>query len=377
VTKVHDLYAAGGQSPWVDDLKRSYLSPGGLDRLLELGVRGLTSNPTILAKSIEAGHDYDGQFAELVAAGKSVDETYWELVLHDANGALKLFRPLFDESDGGDGFVSVEVSPTLAHDTAGTIAAARKLGERVAQPNLLVKIPATREGIPAIEEMIAEGRSINVTLIFSLERYGDVIEAYQRGLERFLASGGDLSKVASVASFFVSRVDTEIDRRLEAIARADPPSVRAQAALALRGKAAIAQARLAYALFRERFGTDRFAALAASGARLQRPLWASTSTKNPSYPDLYYVEALIGPDTVDTMPPQTLEAFADHGVVARTIDIDLDRARATISGLAEVGVDLAEVTEQLEVEGVASFAKSFEELIDSLGQKAAALGAGR
>ncbi|MCU1495323.1 MAG: transaldolase [Acidimicrobiaceae bacterium] len=377
MTKVHDLYAAGGQSPWVDDLKRSYLSPGGLDRLLELGVRGLTSNPTILAKSIEAGHDYDDQFAELVAAGKSVDDTYWELVLQDANGALKLFRPLFDESDGSDGFVSVEVSPTLAHDTAGTIAAARNLAERVAQPNLLVKIPATREGIPAIEEMIAEGRSINVTLIFSLERYGDVIEAYQRGLERFLASGGDLSTVASVASFFVSRVDTEIDRRLEAIALADPPSPRAQAALQLRGKAAIAQARLAYALFRERFGTDRFAALAASGARLQRPLWASTSTKNPSYPDLYYVEALIGPDTVDTMPPQTLEAFADHGVVARTVELDLDRARATISGLAEVGVDLAEVTEQLEVEGVASFAKSFEELIESLGQKAAALGAGR
>lgn len=377
MTKVHDLYDVGGQSPWVDDLKRSYLAPGGLDRLLEIGVRGLTSNPTILAKAIEGGHDYDEQFAELTAAGKSIDETYWELVVHDAKGALGLFRPLYDTTGGGDGFVSVEVSPTLAHDTAGTASAARALAERIAEPNLLVKIPATREGVPAIEEMIAEGRSINVTLIFSLERYGAVIEAYQRGLDRLVAAGGDPSRVASVASFFVSRVDTEVDRRLEAIAATDPGSARAAAALELRGKAAVAQARLAYALFRERFGTDRFAALAARGARLQRPLWASTSAKNPSYPDLLYVDSLIGPDTVDTMPPATIDAFADHGVVARTVDTDLDGARATIDRLAEVGVDLADVTEQLEVEGVASFAKSFDELIERLGQKAVALGAGR
>lgn len=377
MTTVHDLYEHGGQSPWVDDLKRAYLAPGGLDRLIALGVRGLTSNPTILAKSIESGHDYDEQFAQLVGDGRSVLETYWELVLHDATGALELFRPLFDASDGGDGFVSVEVSPTLAHDTAGTEAAARELAERVDQPNLLVKIPATREGVPAIEQMIAEGRSINVTLIFSLERYGAVIEAYQRGLERLVADGGDPAKVASVASFFVSRVDTEVDRRLEAIAAAEPDSARAKAALALRGKAAIAQARLAYELFGKSFATERFAALATRGARLQRPLWASTSTKNSAYPDLLYVEALIGPDTVDTLPPATIDAFADHGVVERTIDTDFDGARATIAALGEVGVDLAEVTEQLEVEGVASFAKSFDELIDGLGQKAAALGARR
>jgi len=377
VTKVHELYDVGGQSPWVDDLKRSYLAPGGLDALVELGVRGLTSNPTIMAKSIEAGSDYDEQFADLVAAKSSVDDSYWELVLHDAKGALALFRPLYDSSSGGDGFVSVEVSPTLAHDTAGTASAARALAARVAEPNLLVKIPATREGVPAIEEMIAEGRSINVTLIFSLERYGAVIDAYQRGLERLVAAGGDPSAVASVASFFVSRVDTEIDRRLEAIAAADPGTAKATRALELRGKAAVAQARLAYALFEERFTSDRFASLAVRGARVQRPLWASTSTKNPAYPDLLYVDSLVGPDTVNTMPPQTLQAFADHGVVARTVDEDLDGARATIDGLAEVGVDLADVTDQLEVEGVASFAKSFEELLASLEQKAVALGAAR
>ena len=377
MTKVHDLYDVGGQSPWVDDLKRSYLAPGGLDVLLELGVRGLTSNPTILAKSIEAGHDYDEQFADAVAGGKSVDEAYWDLVLHDAGGALALFRPLYDASSGGDGFVSVEVSPTLAHDTAGTIAAARALSSRVDAPNLLVKIPATLEGLPAIEEMIAEGRSVNVTLIFSLGRYAAVIDAYERGLERLVDAGGDPSGVASVASFFVSRVDTEVDRRLEAIAAADPGSTRAERALELRGTAAVAQARLAYALFHERFSAPGLASLVAAGAHVQRPLWASTSTKNPSYPDLLYVDSLIGPDTVNTMPPATIDAFADHGAVARTVDADVDGARAAIAGITEVGVDLDDVTSLLEVEGVASFAKSFEELLDELRQKAATLGVDR
>jgi transaldolase len=376
VTKIEELYTVGGQSPWVDDLKRSYLSPGGLDKLLELGVRGLTSNPTILAKSIQAGHDYDEQFKSCIEAGKSVDDTYWELVLHDARGALALFRPLYDSSKRGDGFVSVEVSPTLAHDTEGTIAAGRKLNEGINEPNLLVKIPATREGIPAIEQMISEGRSVNVTLIFSIERYGEVIDAYQRGLERLIANGGDPSTVASVASFFVSRVDTEIDRRLDQIAEEEPGSERAKTALALRGKAAVAQARLAYELFRDRFGAPRFLELAARGATLQRPLWASTSTKNPAYPDLLYVDSLIGTDTVNTMPPATIDAFADHGVVIpQTVEENLEGAKAAIAGLHEVGVHLDEVTEQLEVEGVASFAKSFEELIEALEQKATALGA--
>jgi len=286
------------------------------------------------------------------------------------NGALAVLRPVFDEADGADGFVSVEVDPGLAHDTAGTITAARGLHDRVAEPNLFVKIPATAEGVPAIEEMISEGRSINVTLIFSLERYGEVIEAYLTGLERFVAGGGDPATVASVASFFVSRLDTEVDRRLEEIAASAGSGPRAAAALALRGSAALAQARLAYQLFGERFGDDRFAALAADGARVQRPLWASTSTKNPDYPDLLYVDGLIGPDTVNTMPDQTVSAFLDHGVVRRTVDEDPDAARRTIEAIAEVGVDLAEVTEKLEQEAVASFAKSFEEVGSRLGEKA-------
>ncbi len=377
MSRVHDLYDAGGQSPWLDDLKRSYLTGDGLERYIELGIRGLTSNPTIMTKAIEGGSDYDEQFADLVASGKSVEESYWDLVLSDVTGALGRFGPLHQSSGGGDGYVSVEVSPSLAHDTAGTVAMARELHERVAQPNLLVKIPATKEGVPAIEEAIAAGRSVNVTLIFSLERYGEVIEAYLSGLERLVAAGGDASRVASVASFFVSRVDTEVDRRLEAIAAAEPGTPRVERALALRGTAAIAQARLAYSLFRERFGAPRFAELAGHGARLQRPLWASTSTKNPAYPDLLYVEALVGPDTVDTLPPATVEAFADHGSVARTVDADPAGAQSTVDDLGEVGVDLDDVTAQLETEGVASFAKSFDELIESLGRKAVALGAAR
>ncbi len=375
MSRVHDLYDAQGQSPWLDDLKRSYLTSGELERYLELGIRGLTSNPTIMTKAIEGGSDYDEQFADLVASGKAVEESYWDLVLSDVTGALEAFRPLYERSQGGDGYVSVEVAPSLAHDTAGTAVMARELHERVARPNLLVKIPATKAGVPAIEQTIASGRSVNVTLIFSLERYSEVIEAYLSGLERLVAAGGDPSAVASVASFFVSRVDTEVDRRLEAIAAGEPGTAKAERASSLRGKAAIAQARLAYELFKERFGTERFAGLAARGARLQRPLWASTSTKNPAYADLLYVEALIGPDTVDTLPPATIEAFADHGRVARTVDADPEEARATIEALGEVGVDLDDVTRQLEAEGVASFSKSFDELIDSLGHKAVVLGA--
>jgi len=377
VTRLHDLYDQQGQSPWIDDLKRSYVRAGELQRLADAGVRGVTSNPTIMAKAIEAGADYDEQFGELIAAGKSVDDAYWDLVLDDVVGALAVLRPVYDSSGGADGFVSVEVAPSLAHDTAGTLAMARELHERVDRPNLLVKIPATVEGVPAIEEMIAAGRSINVTLIFSLERYAAVIEAYQHGLERFAEAGGDPSRVASVASFFVSRVDTEVDRRLEALAGAERGSAKADRALELRGKAALAQARLAYELFTSSFSTPRFQALAARGARVQRPLWASTSTKNPAYPDLLYVDGLIGSNTVDTMPPATVEAFLDHGTVARTVDQDMDGARAVLGGLAEVGVPLEEVTSLLETEGVAAFAKSFDELIESLGRKAVALGASR
>lgn len=373
MTRLHDLYDEQGQSPWIDDLKRSYVTAGGLRRLMDLGVRGITSNPTIMARAIEAGDDYDEQFAALVAKGLTVEECYWELVIEDIEGGLALLRSLYDASGGGDGFVSLEVAPSLAHDTAGTVALTRSLHERIDKPNLLVKIPATPEGVPAIEESIAAGRSVNVTLIFSLERYEAVIEAYLSGLERLVAGGGDPSRIASVASFFVSRVDTEVDRRLEALAAGGGP--KAARASELRGKAALAQAKLAYALFQERFGSKRFQALSQRGARLQRPLWASTSTKNPAYPDLYYVDGLIGPDTVNTMPSATIDAFVDHGRVARTVDVSPDQARADLEALAELGISLDDVTATLEVEGVAAFAKSFDELMERLGQKAAALGA--
>jgi transaldolase len=367
------MYEIGGQSPWIDDLKRSYVRDGELARLVEQGIRGVTSNPTIMAHSIEAGSDYDKQFGDLISSGSSVADAYWDLVLYDVKGALSILRPVYDGAKGGDGFVSVEVDPGLAHDQAGTIAAARQLHERIAEPNLFVKIPATAEGVGAIQSAIGDGESINVTLIFSLDRYAEVIEAYLTGLEHFVAGGGDPSNVASVASFFVSRIDTEVDRRLDAIGQSEGTSPLGKRALELRGQAAIAQARIAYQLFSERFATQRFAALAAQGARVQRPLWASTSTKNPAYPDLLYVEGLIGPDTVDTMPDATVAAFLDHGVTARTVDENPDGAHQILDALAEVGIDLAQVTAQLEQEAVASFSKSFEEVGEQLESKATAL----
>ncbi|MGP8065953.1 MAG: transaldolase [Acidimicrobiales bacterium] len=373
MSKLEDLFREQRQSPWIDDLRRSYVREGGLEKLVGLGIRGVTSNPTIMTRAIEAGSDYDAQFGELVRANVPIEDAYWELVLADVVGALDILRPLYEASDGGDGFVSIEVAPGLAHDTAGTIAAARALSERVERPNVLVKIPATPEGLPAIEEAIAAGEKINVTLIFSLERYEAVIEAYLDGLERLAGAGGSLAKVASVASFFVSRVDTEVDRRLEAIAAAAAGTSRAGRALELRGKAALAQAQLAYEIFRERFSSSRFAALAGAGARPQRPLWASTSTKNPAYPDLLYVDGLIGPDTVNTMPPETAEAFNDHGAVARTVDSGVAESREVLAALAEIGVDLEDVTEHLETAGVAAFAKSFDDLQARLAEKAAAI----
>lgn len=367
MTRLHDLYEQGGQSPWVDNLKRSWLTGGHLQELIAKGVRGLTSNPTIMAKAIEEGDSYDEQFAESYKRHGNVIDAYWDLVIDDVVNALAAFRPLYDESGGGDGFVSIEVAPSLARDTAGTIEAARQLHERIDRPNLLVKIPATKEGLAAIEQMISEGRSTNVTLIFSIERYGEVIEAYLTGLERLVAGGGDPTSVASVASFFVSRVDTETDRRLEAVAEE-----REDAKLLL-GKTAVAQARLAYELFSRRFSDERWQALAAKGARPQRPLWASTSTKNPDYPDLAYVDTLIGPATVNTMPEQTIEAFLDHGEVGRSID-DYESAHRVVRGLEEVGVDLAEVARTLEAEGVTAFEKSFDEVTDRLEAKTARLG---
>lgn len=374
MSTLHELFEREGQSPWIDNLTRSWLSNGHLARLINSGIRGVTSNPSIFAKSIQSGPEYDEALDSLLGS-MGVEEAYWELVIEDINGALDAFRPLYESSGGADGFVSLEVAPSLARDTEGTLASTRHLHAQIAKPNLLVKIPATVEGIEAIRTAISEGHSINVTLIFSLERYEAVMEAYISGLEALAASRGadaDLSDVASVASFFVSRVDTEVDRRLETLASQGPLPGGASVD-ALRGKAANAQAKLAYQLFKERFSGPRWEALAAQGARVQRPLWASTSTKNPSYPDLLYVDNLIGPDTVNTMPDQTVDAFLDHGSVARTVDVGVGEARAHLEHLAEVGIDMADVSRQLEEEGVAAFAKAFDELIARMQEKANAL----
>jgi transaldolase len=373
-TKLQELYELGGQSPWLDNLKRAYLTSGRLAELVSLGVRGLTSNPTIMAKAIAGSDDYDEAFSAALENGSTVEEAYWDLVISDVRGALGVLANVYQDSDGGDGFVSIEVSPLLAHDTDGTIASARELHERIDEPNLFVKIPATLEGLGAIRTMIAEGRSINVTLIFSIERYGEVIDAYVSGLEQLVANGGNPARVASVASFFVSRVDTETDRRLEQIAKDHPDSPAAASALELRGTAAVAQARLAYSLYQERFAEPRWKALEQAGARPQRPLWASTSTKNPAYPDLAYVDTLVAPNTVNTMPEETLELYLDHGQVRPIGASDLKEAEATFAGLAECGVDIADVASVLETEGVAAFAASFDDLLGKLREKADVLG---
>lgn len=358
-----------GQSPWLDNLKRSYLTSGELAAIRDRGVRGLTSNPSIFQKAIQGSADYDDQFRELAGGGDTVLDAYWEMVLADIHGACDVFDEVYQRTDGLDGYVSVEVDPGLAHDGAGTESAARELHERLRRRNVMVKIPATFEGLAAIEQMIAEGRNINVTLIFSLERYQAVMDAYLTGLERFAQDpAADLSRVASVASFFISRVDVEVDRRLEAL---DVPE-----ALALRGTAAIAQAKLAYRQFQHTFSGPRWDELTARGARVQRPLWASTGRKNPQYSDVLYVDELIGPDTVNTLPEDTLEAFADHGTLARTIDVDVADADRVWHGLAAVGIDMDEISAQLEREGVDAFMKSFDGLIDALEHKSAELRAG-
>jgi transaldolase len=354
-----------GQSPWLDNLQRGYLTSGALAELVQRGVRGLTSNPTIFQKAIQGSADYDEQFTSEMLKGSTARDAYWELVIQDIHGALDVFADLYAQSNGSDGFVSVEVDPSLAHDTAGTLSAARLLHERISRPNVMIKIPATMQGLPAIREMIAEGRNVNVTLIFSLSRYQDVMEAYIEGLEQRLASGSPVSNIASVASFFISRVDNEIDKRLDHIGT--------PAALALRGTAAVNQARLAYAAFQKTFSGPRWEVLAKAGASVQRPLWASTSTKNPTYPDTMYVDQLIGPDTVNTLPDATLEAFAEHGTVARTIDANIGTSRRQWAELAMNSIDVDDIAAQLEAEGVASFIKSFDELIGVLEDKAAGI----
>jgi transaldolase len=363
MTRLNALYSEGGQSPWIDDLHREWLGDGHLKSLVDQGVRGITSNPTIFAKAISESTTYDAQLFDLVPS-HSIDDAYWEMVIDDIEKALAILHPVHESAKGADGFVSLEVAPSLATTTTGTFAAATQLHNRINKENLLVKVPATKAGLPALRRLFGEGRSINVTLIFGLDRYDAVVEAYLSGLEDHLAAGAtDLSHIASVASFFVSRTDTEIDARLEAVGSAE--------ALSLRGRAAVAQAQIAYQHFRNAFSGERWERLARHGGRVQRPLWASTSTKNPSYPDLLYVETLIGPDTVNTMPGATLDHFLDHGEVARTIDANVDQASETLEQLAKIGIDLTDVSETLEKAGVASFAKSFDDLLAALTKKAA------
>lgn len=365
-TQLSALHDEQGQSPWLDNLRRGWITTGELDRWVSSGIRGLTSNPAIFQKAIEGSADYDQQFGQLIADGVAVDSAYWDLVASDIRGALNALLPVYESSNGTDGFVSVEVDPALARETDQTTEAARALHDRLNAPNLMVKIPGTLEGLPSVRTMIGEGRSINVTLIFSVPRYSEVMEAYISGLEDAVEAGrDDLSGIASVASFFISRTDSEVDRRLEQIGT--------DAALSMRGKTAVAQAQVAYQTFKTTFDGPRWQALAHKGAQLQRPLWASTSTKNPNYSQTLYVDELIGPNTVNTMPDNTIDAFVEKGTVARTVDADPVEAQGVLDAVSTLGIDLDDVAELLEEEGVASFVKSFDELLSSLSAKADSL----
>jgi transaldolase len=364
-SKLHTL-SKRGQSVWIDSLSRTMLDSGELARLMkEDAVVGVTTNPTIFQKAIAEGNSYDEQLKELLEKETDPKEIFLHLSARDVAAALDLLAPVH-ERDPQDGFVSWEVDPTLAYEREETFDEAMRLHEWIDKPNLYVKIPATKPGLGAIEDSIAHGKSINVTLIFSLQRYREVVEAYLRGLERLVAGGGDSAKVHSVASFFVSRVDTETDKRLEAIGSKE--------ALALRGKLAIANAKLAYEHYQQAFSGPRWAFLAGKGAWPQRCLWASTSTKNPEYRDVMYVEELIGPETVDTMPLETIAAFQDHGEVrGDTVLEDVPGAHALLDEIARVGVDYDDVTLTLELEGVQKFADSFDELLDGVRSKRGAL----
>jgi transaldolase len=357
-----------GQSVWLDFIRRGHLLSGEFDRLVQKeGVVGVTSNPTIFQLAIAESDDYDKALSDRIGRGLSGGPLFESLAVEDIQIACDKLRAVYERTRGLDGRVSIEVSPRLAHDTAGTVAEARRLHRSVARDNLFVKVPATPEGLPAITTLIADGISINVTLIFSLERYAQVIDAYLRGLEQRAASGAALDRIFSVASFFVSRVDSKVDKAIDQRLAALPANATERAELvALKGKAAIANARLAYVRFMREFTSPRYKALHAKGANLQRPLWASTSTKNPAYRDTIYVDELIGPDTVNTMPPQTLAAFNDHGTAEVTIARDVDRAEALFTRLPELGVPLPSLIDQLEPEGVAAFAKSYDALLDAL-----------
>jgi transaldolase len=360
-SRLHEL-SEHGVSVWIDSLSRQWLRDGTLDKLIdEDTVVGVTSNPTIFQKALSEGDWYDEQLREVLREEDDPREIFWQLAVKDVSEALDRLRPIWDGGNGLDGYVSLEVDPDLAYDRETTFEQAMRLHELVDRPNLYVKIPATEPGLGAIDDSIARGRNINVTLIFGLDRYEAVANAYIRGVERLVESGGDPSRVASVASFFVSRVDTEADKRLEAIGTAE--------ALALRGKLAIANAKLAYERYKRIFSGERWERLAAKGATKQRCLWASTSTKNPEYRDVMYVEELIGPQTVNTMPIETIEAFQDHGVVRDTLEQSVDEAHRLFDDLKRIGIDYDDVTDTLEREGVQKFSDSFHELLDGIRAK--------
>jgi transaldolase len=360
------LFEAAGQSIWYDNIQRKLLKNGEMSQMISQGkIRGVTSNPTIFMHAITKSQDYDETILPMAAAGADPVEIFYKLAIEDIQATADLFKPLYASTSGGDGYVSLEVSPYLAHDTAGTLSEAKRLWSRVNRPNLMIKIPATKAGLPAITEAIAEGINVNVTLIFARERYAEVMDAHLSGLEQRAARGHPIAGVASVASFFVSRLDTNIDLRLQAIV--DRKESQAGVAKELFGKAAIANARLAYADFRSFTSSKRFKKIEEHGGRPQRPLWASTSTKNPAYPDIKYVEELIGPNTVNTMPPQTLIAFLDHGQVhPGSIEEDIEGSRQLLDDLSGLGISMNAVTQQLEDEGVKSFSDSFTALLEAI-----------
>ncbi len=357
-----------GQSIWLDYIRRDLIANGGLRRLIEEdGLRGMTSNPFIFEKAITDSHDYDEDIRSMALTGKDVQSIYETISQHDVQSAADVFRPLYDRSEGKDGYVSLEVNPHLAHDTEGTMKEARRLWGALDRPNVFIKVPATVEGLPAIQQLITEGISVNVTLLFGLPRYRQVVEAYIAGIEARAGQGKTVKHVASVASFFVSRIDTLLDALL------DKPVVqdgkKADLTKKVRGQAAIASAKMAYQIYKEFFGSARFRKLAAEGARAQRLLWASTSAKNPDYSDVKYIEALIGPETINTAPLETIGAYRDHGEPEARLEQDLNEARSVLDGLTELGIDIDNVTQQLEDEGVEKFNKPFDKLLETLAQR--------
>jgi transaldolase len=363
-----------GQSVWYDNIDRSQLASGQFQHMLdEDGVVGVTANPTIFEKSISAGHAYDEQMNQLIQEGKSTNEIYEALIIADIQKVADTLRPIYDQSNGHDGYVSLEVSPELAHDTEATLSEVRRFWKMVNRPNLMIKIPGTPEGLPAILQSLTEGINVNITLIFSLDTYRKVADAYISALEKRSAEGKDISHIASVASFFVSRVDTLVDKMLEDKIKATSDSAEQQKLKSLEGKAAIANARIVYQEFKSLFHSPRFEKLKQQGAHVQRPLWASTSTKNPAYRDVLYAEELIGPDTVDTMPLETIQNFKDHGQAHLSIEESIPQAHSELDALEKVGIHYDQVTQQLQDEGVKKFADSFHELFQGIESKKKAI----